>query len=103
MMTAWDGPPYSTVRTSLPFAYIGGRFILTTGQYDASVISQMSFQAAASTMSSGNSAVSRNAEAAAGYLLADFCALTHDQPSSVCSQAPSSLVGITTTSAKFKN
>ena len=45
----------------------------------------MSFQAAASIMSSGTDPVSRHAEAAAGYLVADFCALTRDQPTSVCS------------------
>ena len=49
-----------------PFAYIGGRFLLATAQYDASAISQMSFQAAATTMSAGTSTVSRYAEAAAG-------------------------------------
>jgi len=95
MMNAWDRAPYTTITLSLPFAYIGGKFLLTTAQYDASAISQMSFQAAASTMSSGTSPVSRHAEAAAGYLVADFCALTHDQPARVCSQVPSSLTGIT--------
>ncbi len=92
MMNAWDRAPYTTIKTSLPFAYIGGRFLLTTAQYDASAISQMSFQAAADIMSSGTSAVSRHAEAAAGYLVAVFCALTHGQPAPVCSQVPSGLV-----------
>ena len=100
MMKAWDRAPYTTITLSLPFAYIGGKFLLTTAQYDASAISQMSFQAAASIMSSGTGPVSRHAEAAAGYLVADFCALAHDQPTSVCSAVPSSLVGITTSSAK---
>lgn len=100
MMNAWDRAPYTTIKTSLPFAYIGGKFLLTTAQYDASAISQMSFQAAASIMSSGTSAVSRHAEAAAGYLVADFCALTRDQPARVCSQVPSSLTGITASPGK---
>jgi hypothetical protein len=95
MMNAWDRAPYTTVKTSLPFAYIGGKFILTTAQYDASAISQMSFQAAATIMSSGTGPVSTHAEAAAGYLVADFCALTRGQPARVCSQARSSLTGIT--------
>jgi Domain of unknown function (DUF929) len=95
MMRTWDRAPYTTINASLPFAYIGGRFLLATAQYDASAISQMSFQAAATTMSAGTSTVSRYAEAAAGYLVADFCALTRDQPPQVCSQAPSFLTGIT--------
>jgi hypothetical protein len=98
MMNAWD--PYTTIKTSLPFAYIGGKFLLTTAQYDASAISQMSFQAATSIMSSGTDPVSRHAEAAAGYLVADLCALTRDQPTSVCSQVPSSLTGISASPGK---
>jgi hypothetical protein len=100
MMNAWDRAPYTTIRLSLPFAYVGGKFLLTTAQYDASAISQMSFQTAASTMSSGTSAVSRNAEAAAGYLVADFCALTRDQPTRVCSQVSSSLTRVTASPVK---
>ena len=95
LMKAWDRAPYTTVRLSLPFAYIGGRFLLTSAQYDASPISQMAFRAAASIMSSGTSTVSRHAEAVAGYLLADFWALTRHQPGRVCSQVPHRLIGIT--------
>ena len=60
----------------------------------------MSFQAAASIMSSGTSPVSRHAEAAAGYLVADICALTRGRPVRVCSQVPLSLTGITASPAK---
>jgi hypothetical protein len=99
IMKAWDRAPYTTTALSLPFTYIGGKFLLTTAQYDASAISRMSFQAAASIMSSATDPVSRHAEAAAGYLLADFCAVTRDQPARVCSQVPSSLTGITASPA----
>ncbi|MDQ2875711.1 MAG: DUF929 family protein [Actinomycetota bacterium] len=96
MMKAWDRAPYTTVTLSLPFAYVGGRFLITTAQYDASAISQMSFQAAAaSIISSATDPVSRHAEAAAGYLVADFCALTREQPARVCFQVPSSLTRTT--------
>ena len=95
MMKAWDRAPYTSTNLSLPFAYMGGGFLLTTAQYDASAISQMSFRAAARIMASGRSAISKHAEAAAGYLTADLCALTHDQPGTVCSQVPPRLIGIT--------
>jgi hypothetical protein len=95
MMKAWDRAPYTTITLSLPFAYVGGRFLLTTAQYDASALSQMSFQAAASIISSGTDPVSRHAEAAAGYLVADFCSLTREQPARVCFQVPSSLTRTT--------
>ena len=51
---------------------------LTTAQYDAGAISQVSFQAAVRIMPSGTSPVSRHAEAAAGQLVADLCAVTRD-------------------------
>jgi hypothetical protein len=100
IMNAWDRAPYTTINTSLPFAYIDGRFLLTTAQYDASSISQASFQVAASIMSSGARAVSRHAEAAAGDLVAVFCSVTHGQPAPICSQVPSSLAAITTSPTK---
>jgi hypothetical protein len=88
LMSSWDRAPYTTVTASLPFAYIGGRFILTTAQFNASALSRMSFAAAASTVSAGTSTVAEDAQAAAGYLIADFCELTHGQPAPVCSAAP---------------
>lgn len=103
MISTWDVAPYTTKASSIPFAYMGGKFLITGAQYDASAISQLNFQTAAETMTSGKSTVSEDAEAAAGYLVGDFCALTHDQPAPVCSQVPSSLVGITTSSAKARS
>jgi hypothetical protein len=100
MINTWDVAPYTTLTGSIPFAYIGGKFLLTSAQYDASAISRMNFQAAADLMTSGQSAVSEHVEAAAGYLVGDFCVLTHNQPASVCAQLPSSLIGIATSPAK---
>jgi hypothetical protein len=96
MLSRWDVAPYTATTDSIPFAYIGGKFLLTSGQYDAGAISHMNFQTAAGIMTSDKTTVSKRVEAAAGYLAGDFCALTHDQPASVCSRIPSSLIGITT-------
>jgi hypothetical protein len=96
LLSRWDVAPYTAKTGSIPFAYIGGKFLLlTTAQYDASAISHLSFQTAADLMTSGKTEVSKRVEAAAGYLAGDFCALTHDQPASACSRMPSSLIGIT--------
>jgi hypothetical protein len=45
-------------------------------------------------MTSGTNATSTAAEASAGYVVGDICALTHDQPASVCAHVPAKLVGI---------
>jgi hypothetical protein len=42
-MKPWDCAPCTAITLSLPFAYIAGKFLLTTAQYDAGAISQMSF------------------------------------------------------------
>ena len=91
IMTTWDRAPYTTVATSLPFAYLGGKFILTSAQYDASALSNMSFQAAASIMAAGKAPVATHADAAAGYLVADLCTLTRGQPATVCHQVTAEL------------
>jgi Domain of unknown function (DUF929) len=100
IITAWDVAPYTTESGSIPFVDIGGEFLLTGAQYDASATSQMSFGTAAGAMTSGKSTISKDVDAAAGYLVGDFCALTREQPSSVCAQVPSRLIGMTTSSAK---
>ena len=60
----------------------------------------MSFHTAVRVMTSGQSAISNHVQAAAGYLLGDFCALTQEQPRPVCSQVPFSLIGITNSPEK---
>ena len=50
-------------------------------------------------MTSGTNATSRAAEAAAGYLVGEILAITHDQPASIAAQVPASFKGITTSFA----
>jgi Domain of unknown function (DUF929) len=101
VMTAWDVTPYAAQDDTVPFLYIGGKFLLSGFQYDPGTIWQMDFQAAAKMMTSGTTAISKQVEAAAGFLVGDFCALSHEQPAPVCSQVPSSLFGIKTSSVNW--
>jgi len=100
LITKWDAPPYVTQSNagSIPFVYMAGKYLQIGAQYDASPISGMQFQEAASYMTGGTNATSKGVEAAAGYLVGDLCALTHDHPASVCSQVPAKLIGIATSS-----
>jgi thiol-disulfide isomerase/thioredoxin len=104
LITKWDAPPYAPAGQSepIPFIYIGGRYVLTGIQYDASKIAGMGITDAATYLTSGKDTTSRDAEAAAGYLVGDICALTHGKPASVCSAVPSSLIGATTSSVAHK-
>jgi thiol-disulfide isomerase/thioredoxin len=102
LMQKWDVAPYTTENGSIPFVYLGGKYLITGAQYVAPAISGKSFETAVPYMTSGTNATSREAEASAGYLIGDILALTHDQPASIAAQVPASLKGITTTSGGIK-
>jgi hypothetical protein len=103
LMSKWDVSPYTTENGSIPFLYLGGKYLVTGAQYLASPLSGKSFEAAVPYMTSGTNATSKGAEAAAGYLVGEILALTHDQPASVASQVPASLKGVTTSNVSKGN
>jgi len=94
LIIKWDVAPYTPEPYSIPFVYMAGKYVLTGTQYDASALSGMKFTKAISYITSTGNATSRGAEAAAGYLVGEICALTHRQPPSVCSEVPENLLGI---------
>ena len=98
LMSKWDVSPYTTEDGSIPFVYLGGKYLVTGAQYQASPLSGKSFESAVPYITSGTNATSRGAEAAAGYLVGEILALTHDQPASIASQVPASLKGVNTSS-----
>lgn len=100
LVNKWDKPPYITAEDagSIPFIYMGGKYLQLGASYTASSISGMNFDTAVPYMTSGKNNTSRGAMATAGYMIGDICSLTHGQPGSVCSQVPKSLIGITTSS-----
>ncbi len=101
LLNKWDVPPYvgsAQQSGSIPFLYMSGKYLMIGSQYDAGALSGMQFARAADYLTSGSNVTSKGADAAAGYLVGDICALTHGRPTSVCSQLPKSLVGITTSS-----
>jgi hypothetical protein len=100
VLTTYDKPPYVTQAQAngIPFIDLGGKFVVSGTEYDGSAIAGKTMLAAAVTLTSGTNSTSQAALAVAGHLVGTICALTHDQPSSVCSQVPASLKQGTTTS-----
>lgn len=98
LLNKWDVSPWTSQNGSIPFVYLGGKYVVTGIQYDASSFAGEPWLTAAEDITSGTTPVSAHAEAAAGFLVSDLCTLTHNQPSSVCSQVPSNLRGISATS-----
>jgi hypothetical protein len=104
LMNEYDAPPYTTSSEAggIPFMYIGGRYLQIGPQYVATTLTGKNFDTAAALQSSGKNLTSKEAEASAGYLVGDICALTKDKPASVCSQVPSWMIGINTSSPKHQ-
>jgi hypothetical protein len=98
LMAKWDVSPYTTENGSIPFVYLGGKYLVTGAQYDAAPISGKTFDTAVPYMTSGTNPTSKAVEAAAGYLVGEIVALTHDQPAALAAQVPDSLKGINTSS-----
>ncbi|MGA3217632.1 MAG: DUF929 family protein [Acidimicrobiales bacterium] len=103
LVSKYDTTPYIPSQDAgsnpIPFIYLAGKYVLTGNQFDASPISGEQWAGAASYMTSGTNPTSKSLEASAGYLIGDLCEITHNQPAAVCSQVPSSLKGVTMTSA----
>ncbi|HYA44642.1 MAG TPA: DUF929 family protein, partial [Acidimicrobiales bacterium] len=101
LVSKWDAPPYASDQNGppIPFLYLAGRYLQVSAQYDASNISKTGITTAAAELTAGNTSLSRNAEAAAAYLVGDMCLLTHNQPASVCSAVPAKLKGFNGTSS----
>jgi hypothetical protein len=98
LFTKYDAPPYvpATDSGGIPFTYIAGSFVLIGPQWLGAQLSGLSWASAATTLTSGTTLMSKEAEAAAGFLVGDICAVTHDKPISVCSQVPRILLGVST-------
>ncbi len=100
----YDAQPYTSASQagSIAFVYFAGRYVVGGAQYVADHIAGWPITLAAPYMTAGNNPTSQGAEAAAGYLVGDICALTHKQPARVCSAVPAGLIGITTSSPSGK-
>jgi Domain of unknown function (DUF929) len=100
IITEYDAPPYvqSSSAGGIPFLYIAGRFVEIGPQYVATNLTGDTFDTAAALQTAGTNTTSKEAEASAGYLVGDICAVTKDKPASVCSQLPSWMIGVNTKS-----
>ncbi len=95
LFNTYDAPPYTTSQNAggLPFIDIGNRYIGLEAGYSPVVLranpqdptsSPLSQQDIAGQLSSGNQ-LSKDILGTANYLTAATCAITNNQPSSVCS------------------
>jgi len=94
LVNTYDGPPYIAAQYAggFPFMDIGNRYLILGPSYDPGVLrtnpqdsssTPLTQQAIAAQLSTNNT-LSKSVLGAANYLTAAFCAITSNQPGSVC-------------------
>lgn len=90
IVNTYDAPPYTSASSagSFPFISVGNRYVAAGSYYAPTTIMGKSHQQIIDQVKDPTTDVSRGVLGAANYLTAEICALTNNQPASVCSADP---------------
>lgn len=104
IVAKYDNTPYVSQQAagSIPFIDFNGRFVASGASFDGSQLSNLDIQRASAILTapvttaqagaaSKQASTAMAAQAVAGHLIGVLCAVTGDQPASVCSQVPAAL------------
>jgi Domain of unknown function (DUF929) len=72
------------INEGFPFVYMGGKYVLTTAQFDPSTLEGKSFDEIAGDVGNNDTSIGANIDASAAALTKYFCTLTGGKPGSVC-------------------
>jgi hypothetical protein len=78
---------------SIPFIYIAGKFLQTGSPYDPAILAGKSMTDVSQAAADPTTKIGQAIQAAAGTLVQDICAVTKNQPASVCSAFAGSASG----------
>jgi hypothetical protein len=86
LMATYDRPPYFPPTSSggIPFIDFGGRYLVSGASYDPALLHGLGADAIAAAVHDPSSPVARGVVGSANALTAAVCGLTHDVPTSVC-------------------
>ena len=84
LINTYNAPPY-TQSPGFPFIDIGNQYIVAGPTYVPDVLAGLSQKDIAGQLSSSDSASSKAILGTANYMTAGVCAITNNQPTSVCS------------------
>jgi Domain of unknown function (DUF929) len=79
----YNAPPYTT-QPGIPFISIGNQYLELGPAYTPANLANLSQEDIAATFSNSSSAVAKDVLGGANYLTAAICAITNNQPASVC-------------------
>lgn len=83
-LATYDIPPYTTQPGGVPFMTYGNQYVTTSGLYAPSMLQGLDWQQVASQLNNPNSDVTKAIVGGANEQTAAICALTNNQPGSVC-------------------
>lgn len=83
IINTYNGPPYTT-SPGIPFMSIANQYLELGPAYDPATLAGLSQQTIAGDLSDSGSTVAKNILGGANYLTAAICAITNNQPASVC-------------------
>ncbi len=83
----YNAPPYVPANSagSIPFIYLGGKFLSSGASYSPDVLQDKSAEDIASSLSNAGSPIAQGVVGTANTFVAALCTLTGNQPGDVCS------------------
>jgi Domain of unknown function (DUF929) len=83
IISTYNAPPY-TSSPGIPFISVANQYLQLVPAYDPASLAGLSQQTIAGDLSDSSSTVTKNILGGANYLTAAICAVTNNQPASVC-------------------
>jgi hypothetical protein len=80
----YDAAPYTSYPGSIPFLDIGNRYLVVGASYTPQILQGLSMQSIAKQLNDPTSLVATAVDGTANEITASICAMTGDQPTSVC-------------------
>jgi Domain of unknown function (DUF929) len=72
------------ISEGFPFVYMGGKYVLTTAQFNPSTLEGKSFDEISGDVGNNDTSIGANIDASAAALTKYFCTMTGGKPGSVC-------------------
>jgi hypothetical protein len=89
LLSTFDAAPYVSASSagSIPFADLGGRFLVSGASYSPQLLAGKSQQQVAATLNDPSSPTAQAIDGTANALTTALCQLTGGKPASVCTSA----------------